>query len=116
VLARISIVDHDLKLVYDTLVQPAGDVIDYATQWSGMTEARLAGATTTLKDVQRKLIELFDYNTILVGHSLDNDLRVLKVSLFFLRVALQVVSLHDSSPIVRLLHQPRNPLRESQPG
>jgi RNA exonuclease 1 len=81
VLARISIVDHDLKLVYDTLVQPAGDVIDYATQWSGMTEARLAGATTTLKDVQRKLIELFDYNTILVGHSLDNDLRVLKVSL-----------------------------------
>lgn len=32
-----------------------------------------------LEDVQKDLTQLLDYNTILVGHSLECDLRVLKV-------------------------------------
>lgn len=35
--------------------------------------------TTRLEDVQRDLTQLMDYNTILVGHSLECDLKVLKV-------------------------------------
>ena len=35
--------------------------------------------TTTLRDVQSKLKELLPRDAVLVGHSLDNDLRALKV-------------------------------------
>lgn len=45
-----------------------------------MTAERLEGVTTRLEDVQRKLTELVDSNTILIGHSLDCDLTALKVS------------------------------------
>lgn len=39
----------------------------------------MKGTKTTLQDVYKKLIEMIDYNTILIGHSLDCDLRALKV-------------------------------------
>jgi RNA exonuclease 1 len=44
-----------------------------------MTEERLRGVTIRLADVQKKLKELINYDTILVGHSLENDMKVLKV-------------------------------------
>lgn len=36
--------------------------------------------TTTLKDIQKKLLELLDAHTILVGHSLESDLRALQLT------------------------------------
>ena len=36
--------------------------------------------TTTLRDVQEKLLGLIDCNTILIGHSLNSDLRALKLT------------------------------------
>lgn len=36
----------------------------------------------TLRDVQSVLLNLFYEDTILIGHSLESDLRSLKVSLF----------------------------------
>ena len=45
-----------------------------------MTEKRMKGTKKSIQDVYAKLIELIDYNTILIGHSLDCDLRALKVS------------------------------------
>lgn len=44
-----------------------------------MTEKRMKGTKTSIQDVYARLIELIDYNTILIGHSLDCDLRALKV-------------------------------------
>lgn len=44
-----------------------------------MTAEKLEGVTTRLEDVQKDLTQLLDYNTILVGHSLECDLKVLKV-------------------------------------
>lgn len=76
---RVSVVDEDGKLLYNSFVKPKNKIINYATVYSGITEELLEGVTTTLEDVQRKLAEIIDYNTVLVGHSLNCDLVVLKV-------------------------------------
>ena len=41
----------------------------------------LENVTTTLSDVQKHLVDLLPADAILVGHSLEFDLRALKVSL-----------------------------------
>ncbi|PLW05230.1 hypothetical protein PCANC_27595 [Puccinia coronata f. sp. avenae] len=79
-LTRVTIVDSDEKLVYDQLVLPDLPITDYLTRYSGITEDRLKGITTRLIDVQKKLSELIDFNTVLVGHSLDCDLKALKLA------------------------------------
>ncbi|KAM0746892.1 hypothetical protein T439DRAFT_329164 [Meredithblackwellia eburnea MCA 4105] len=79
-LARISICDENGQSIYDQLVRPSKPVLDYLTQYSGITEQKLKNVTTTLDDVQDKLMTLVDHDTILVGHSLECDLRVLKLA------------------------------------
>lgn len=71
--------DESGKTIYDTLVMPDNPIVDYLTQYSGMTAERLEGVMTTLKDVQAELKKLVSYDNILVGHSLENDMKVLKV-------------------------------------
>ena len=63
VLTSISIVDEDLRCVYQSLVKPPEPIHDYRTPWSGITKEMLQGVTTTLEDVQR--FELtFDFMSI----------------------------------------------------
>lgn len=80
VLARISIRDWKHQVILDELVKPPRPVVDYVTAYSGMTEAKLAGVETTLSDIQEKLLDLFTPDTILVGHSLDSDMRAMRVT------------------------------------
>ncbi|KAG6861476.1 hypothetical protein C0995_016255 [Termitomyces sp. Mi166 len=94
-LARVSIIDYyTQKVVYDQLVKPAKPVIDYLTRWSGITSEALAPVTTTLAQVQEHVMRLLSpppknpFSTsppppsptpILLGHSLESDLKALKI-------------------------------------
>lgn len=79
VLTRISIVNFQNEVVYDQLVKPDEQITDYVTKYSGITEEMLAGETTTLKDVQEKVLSLVSSGDILIGHSLNSDLNVMKI-------------------------------------
>ena len=79
-LARVSLVDENLQCVYDKLVKPDNPVLDYKTEYSGVTAETLADVPTTLRDVHRDLFHLLPPHCILVGHSLENDLHALKMT------------------------------------
>lgn len=100
-LTRITVVDINEKTVYDALVKPDNKIIDYNTmyafnlhrkgfkfnfflffflcRYSGITEQMLGRINTTLRDVQAILLSMFHAKTILVGHSLESDLKALKI-------------------------------------
>jgi RNA exonuclease 1 len=48
-------------------------------RFSGITEQLLANIRTTLRDVQAVLLSMFNSKTILIGHSLESDLKALKL-------------------------------------
>ncbi|XP_027708877.1 RNA exonuclease 1 homolog isoform X1 [Vombatus ursinus] len=78
-LTRITVINSDLKVVYDTFVKPDNKVVDYNTRFSGVTEEDLQNACITLRDVQAVLLNMFSSDTILIGHSLESDLFALKL-------------------------------------
>lgn len=77
-LTRVTVVDTDLRVVYDTFVKPDNEIVDYNTMFSGVTEADLESTNVRLRDVQAVLLSLFSTETILIGHSLESDLLALK--------------------------------------
>ncbi|KAG4303756.1 hypothetical protein PORY_002839 [Pneumocystis oryctolagi] len=77
-LTRVTLVNWDCQIVYDELVKPCLPIVDYLTQYSGITEEKLSNITTTIIDVQEALLKIIDENTIIVGHSLEWDFRSLK--------------------------------------
>lgn len=79
-LTRISIVDWNGDVVMDEFVKPERPITDYLTPYSGITPEKLADVTTTLADIQKRLLEIITPHTILVGHSINSDLNALKMT------------------------------------
>lgn len=79
-LARVSLIDYASNVILDEMVQPSHPVVDYMTQYSGIRQANLEGVTTTLSDIQERLLDIIDEDTILIGHSLQCDLNTLKLA------------------------------------
>lgn len=78
-LTRISIVNENLDVVYESFVKPKNKIVDYLTRYSGINEKILENVTTSLEDVQNVLKEILPSDGILVGQSLNADLHTLKM-------------------------------------
>lgn len=68
-----------MKVVYDTLLKPDRPITDYNTKYSGITYEMMKDVTKRLPDVHRELAQYIGSQTVLIGHSLENDLNSLEV-------------------------------------
>ena len=78
-LARVSLIDHCGRVLYDSIVIPESEITDYITQYSGITAKMIRECKTTFKEAQRQVLSFLDESSILVGHAIDNDLRCLRL-------------------------------------
>ena len=78
VLARVSLVNSVGECIYDKYVAPKEKVIDYRTHVSGISPQHLKNAVP-YDIVQKEVCDILK-GRILVGHALQNDLKVLMLS------------------------------------
>ncbi|KAF8044717.1 hypothetical protein N665_7180s0002 [Sinapis alba] len=78
-LVRVGAVDRHLKVILDEFVKPDKPVVDYRTDITGITAEDIEKATLSLLDIQETLQPFLSNGAILVGHSLNKDLEVLKI-------------------------------------
>ncbi|XP_018320896.1 RNA exonuclease 1 homolog [Agrilus planipennis] len=78
-LTRVTIVNPECQTVYETLVKPMNPIIDYNTRFSGITKDQMDRTATTILQVQANILHLCNSKTILIGHSLESDMRALKI-------------------------------------
>jgi len=77
-LTRCSLIDEELNTIYDTYCIPSTPILNYNTQYSGITAETLKDVKYSLSNIQKDILNLVDENVILIGHDLKHDLRVFK--------------------------------------
>lgn len=78
-LTRISIVDEELRVVYNELVKPADPITNYLTRYSGITEEMMRDVSLTIEDVHKFIRKNLPRDSIFCGHSLNMDLAALEI-------------------------------------
>ena len=79
-LARVTMLDHAGTVLMDEYVKPSRQVTDYRTHVSGITPQVLAQHAKLCFTVARKRVLRLLKGKLLVGHGLDNDLKVLQIT------------------------------------
>lgn len=78
-LARATIVNFEEETIFDELFKPEVEITNYNTEYSGITKEMLETVTNTRENKLYPFLEsVMCEETILVGHSLENDLRAMK--------------------------------------
>ncbi|XP_073346177.1 RNA exonuclease 4 [Pagrus major] len=75
ILARVSLVNHFGKCIYDKYVKPTEKVTDYRTEFSGIRPEDIKDGED-VRTVQREVAEILK-GRIVVGHAIHNDLKIL---------------------------------------
>ncbi|KAI0988401.1 hypothetical protein GJ496_003249 [Pomphorhynchus laevis] len=75
--AWVAIVNENNECVFESLIKPSGQVIDYVTRISGVNKHLLSGCKTTLHMVKQSLSSIISNDAILVGHNISSDLHAL---------------------------------------
>jgi RNA exonuclease 1 len=81
-LIRVSVVNgyNPDEVLLDTLVTPLLPIVDLRTRIHGITEEQLASVKVTLRHVQATVLTLMNDQTIILGHSVYNDLKALHLN------------------------------------
>eukprot|EP01059_Diplonema_ambulator_P005574 TRINITY_DN15338_c0_g1_i1.p1 TRINITY_DN15338_c0_g1~~TRINITY_DN15338_c0_g1_i1.p1 ORF type:complete len:602 (+),score=179.26 TRINITY_DN15338_c0_g1_i1:29-1807(+) len=79
-LTRVSVLNWCGEVLYDELVKPHNEIVNYLTIYSGITAEMLENVSTTLEDVRSTILTRYLYKEVtIIGHSLENDLKALKI-------------------------------------
>lgn len=80
-LARVSVVSTSSSLLDVHVQRDEADVLDFRTRISGVEASHLSADNGALRfeEVQQRVLDLISPETILVGHSLQSDLKALKI-------------------------------------
>lgn len=99
-LARVSIVNYHGHVVLDTFVQPRERVTDFRTWVSGVRESDVMNAPP-FDDVQKQVAGMIK-DKILIGHAVENDLKVsLQIRNWACELTLQALLLSHPNPLLR---------------
>ena len=77
-LARVSIVDYDGRVLYDVFVKPREEVTDYRTSITGITEDILRRRGERFQTVRSKVVDILK-DKIVVGHAVHHDFEALEI-------------------------------------
>lgn len=72
--------DDGAVVLLDAFVLPEAPVVDYVTKFSGVTEEILRGAAARFVQARAAVLRLVRRQDVLIGHGLENDLKVLRVA------------------------------------
>ena len=80
-LCRLSVVNasNPSEVLIDTLVKPAWPVVDHRSWVNGIKKEDLETVQFTLRHAQAFMIALCSEETVIIGHSVENDLVALKM-------------------------------------
>jgi len=78
-LARVSIVNWDYEIVFDTFVKVDEPVSDYRTFVSGITPEQIESDSAISPSQVRTIVSSILQGKILIGHDLENDLKALGI-------------------------------------